>query len=365
MRIVLSGYYGFDNAGDEALVTAISNSLRAVDGTVEITVLSGNPERTAIVHGIRAVSRVNPLVLIRELSSADLLISGGGSLLQDVTGPLSIPYYLGIVVLAKLLKTRVVFYAQGVGPVKRRLSRWLIKLVANRVDLITLRDVESAELLRSIGVDRPPISVTADPVFSLRPTIEEIRQAESYLDDLGLDQRQGIIGISIRSWNGFTDQQVALFLDKLAETGHPLLLIPLQHPADVEYSFQVRRLMQSPITIAETQFSSTELMGLISHLRLLVGMRLHSLIFAACVGTPFEGISYDPKVETFLKQFGKQPLFDNANFNPQTVAEIVSQTISSHADTASIILDQAADLKAKSDQNASLVLNVLKQVASE
>ena len=359
MRIVLSGYYGFDNAGDEALLTAISNSLRVVDATIEITVLSGNPARTAIVHGIRAVSRVNPLVLVKELSQADLLISGGGSLLQDVTGPLSIPYYLGIVVLAKLLKTRVVFYAQGVGPVERRLSRWLIKMVANRVDLITLRDFESAELLRSIGVHRPPVSVTADPVFALRPNLEEVQQAESYLSGLGLDKQQGIIGISIRSWNTFTDQQMALMLDKLAQSGHPLLLIPLQHPVDLEYSFQIKGLMKSPVTIAETQFTSTGLMGLISHLRLLVGMRLHSLIFAACVGTPFEGISYDPKVETFLRQFGKTPLFDSADFNPDIVADRVSHAIASRDDKSSNILDQAAVLKEKADQNARLVLSVV------
>ena len=110
MRIVLSGYYGFDNAGDEALLTAISNSLRAVDKTFEITVCR---ESGPDCYGprVRAVSRINPLVLIRELSRADLLISGGGSLLQDVTGPLSIPYYLGIVVLAKLLGPEW-FYAQ-------------------------------------------------------------------------------------------------------------------------------------------------------------------------------------------------------------------------------------------------------------
>ncbi|MGE5543500.1 MAG: polysaccharide pyruvyl transferase CsaB [Bacillota bacterium] len=361
MRIVLSGYYGFDNAGDEALLTAISNSLRAVDTTLEITVLSGNPARTALVHGVRAVSRVNPLVLTRELSRADLLISGGGSLLQDVTGPLSIPYYLGIVVLAKLLKTRVVFYAQGVGPVQRKLSRWLIKLVANQVELITLRDNESAELLRSIGVCRPPVSVTADPVFSLRPTKEEIRQAESYLIELGLQKDQGIIGISIRNWNIYTEHKIAQLLDKLAQSGHPLLLIPLQHPVDLEYSMRIRQLMKSPVTIAETQFTSTGLMGLISHLKLLVGMRLHSLIFAACVGTPFEGISYDPKVETFLKQFNKKPLFGNEDFNPEVVAWRLNQSISNPDNySSSQILNQVAELKEKADQNAMLVLKVLK-----
>ncbi len=362
MRVVLSGYYGFDNAGDEALVTAISNSLRAADATVEITVLSGNPKRTAMAHGVRAVSRVNPLVLTKELSRADLLISGGGSLLQDVTGPLSVPYYLGIVVLAKLLKTPVVFYAQGVGPVRRRLSRWLIRLIANRVDLITLRDVESAALLKLIGVYRPPIYVTADPVFSLRPTIEEVQRAESHFEDLGLDKSQGIIGVSLREWNGFTDQQLAMFLDQLAATGHPLLLLPLQHPTDLEYSLKIKHLMKYPATIAETQFTSTELMGLISHLKLVVGMRLHSLIFAACVGIPFEGIAYDPKVETFLKQFGKKPLFDEKNYSSQTVGEAISQALTNNSD-AILLKVQAADLKDKADRNARLVLDVLNQIA--
>ena len=357
---MLSGYYGFDNAGDEALLTAISNSLRALDETFEITVLSGNPERTATVHGVRAVSRINPLVLVRELSRADLLISGGGSLLQDVTGPLSIPYYLGIVVLAKLLGTRVVFYAQGIGPVNRKLSRYLIKLVANRVELITLRDHDSARLLKSMGVNRPPVHITADPVFSLRPTEEEIRKAESYLAQLGLRKEQGIIGISLRPWDTFSDLQIAGLLDRVAELGHPLLFIPLQHPVDLEYSRRIKTLMKSPATIAESQFSSTGLMGIISHLRLIIGMRLHSLIFAACVGTPFEGISYDPKVETFLRQFNKSPLFGGDDFNLELAAGKVEQAVSDPERESSFIRKQAASLKEKADQNAILALRVLK-----
>jgi len=360
MRIVLSGYYGFDNAGDEALLTAISNSLRAVDNRFEITVLSGNPERTAMVHGVRAVSRINPLVLIRELSRADLLISGGGSLLQDVTGPLSIPYYLGIVVLAKLLGTRVVFYAQGIGPVNRKLSRYLIKLVANRVELITLRDGESAELLRSIGVYRPPVHITADPVFSLRPTEEEVRKAESYLAKLGLQKERGIIGISIRPWETFSDRQIALLLDRVAELGYPLLFIPLQHPVDLEYSLHIKTLMKSPAAVVESQFSSTGLMGIMSHLRLMIGMRLHSLIFSACVGTSFEGISYDPKVEAFLKQFNKSPLFRGEPFDPELVVGKVEQAISDRDRDSAIIIKQVADLKDKADENATLALKVLK-----
>ena len=43
-KILISGYYGFANAGDEAMLTAIIESLRQVEKNVELTVLSGNPE---------------------------------------------------------------------------------------------------------------------------------------------------------------------------------------------------------------------------------------------------------------------------------------------------------------------------------
>lgn len=361
MRIVLSGYYGFDNAGDEALVTAISSSLRSGNDSLEITVLSGNPKQTARAHGVRAVSRVNPLVLIKELYQADLLISGGGSLLQDVTGPLSIPYYLGIVVLAKLLKTPVAFYAQGVGPVNGKAGRWLIKVVANRVDLITLRDAESAQFLEEIGVSIPPISVTADPVFSLRPGAEELAEAKDYLASLGIDQSQGILGISLRSWTNFSDQQISLFLDNLTEHGLQLLLLPLQHPADLEYSRRINRLMKKPAVIAEKPMSSIQLMGLISHLSALVGMRLHSLIFAACEGIPFEGISYDPKVETFLQEFGKEPLFSDDNFDPAAIAEKAIKSISNYPAQSAGIQQQVLHLKEKADINTRLVTQLLQR----
>ena len=86
MKVVLSGYYGFDNAGDEALLSAIKSSLHQLRG-VEITVLSGNPHKTAQLHGLQAVYYMNPLQLIKELGQADLLISGGGSIFQDITSP--------------------------------------------------------------------------------------------------------------------------------------------------------------------------------------------------------------------------------------------------------------------------------------
>src|SRR5450830_146125 len=92
MKIALSGYYGFDNAGDEALLNAITSSIRRLAPDAEFVVFSGSPEKTASQHGIRAVYYKSPASVWRELRDADLLISGGGSIFQDVTSARSLPY---------------------------------------------------------------------------------------------------------------------------------------------------------------------------------------------------------------------------------------------------------------------------------
>ena len=43
-KIVLSGYYGFSNAGDEAMLYSILRSLTMTIDNPEITVISGHPE---------------------------------------------------------------------------------------------------------------------------------------------------------------------------------------------------------------------------------------------------------------------------------------------------------------------------------
>ena len=92
-KIVISGYYGFANAGDEAMLTAIIKSLRSTETAVELNVISGDPVGTAARHRVASIHRFNPLEIVPALAGCDLLISGGGSLLQDVTSKRSLLYY--------------------------------------------------------------------------------------------------------------------------------------------------------------------------------------------------------------------------------------------------------------------------------
>ncbi|NLC07142.1 MAG: polysaccharide pyruvyl transferase CsaB, partial [Syntrophomonadaceae bacterium] len=353
--IVLSGYYGFDNAGDEALLAAISGTLRELKPEINIVVLSASPRRTQELHGVAAVSRFNPISLIQTLKRADLLISGGGSLLQDVTSWRSILYYLGVVTLALILGRPVMFYAQGIGPIRRPWARWLTRVIANRVRLITVRDQDSLNELKNLGITKPPAYVTADPVLGMRaaagltekktgiktenslflPTTNASASAAasalttdsaiasattSYIEsdaaiapDISAGTATGTrrrIGFALRNWQGMTGFKAAVAeaADYLTEQGWEVVFVPLHYPDDLAATRDIVGQMQYPSRIIEERLSVQEVMQELATFDLLVGMRLHSLIFAAALGVPMLGISYDPKVNAFLEQLGEKPV---------------------------------------------------------
>lgn len=354
MHVVLSGYYGFDNAGDEALLSAITSSLKAKRPDIEFTVFSGNPNRTSFLHDIPAVYYMHPVKIIKELKKADLLISGGGSIFQDVTSLRSFLYYMSIVALAKILGCPVMFYAQGIGPLNRRISRFFMRLLAEKVDLITLRDEESGQFLKSLGVKRE-YKVTADPVFSLKP---DKARAENLLKELGIPQDANCIGVSVRSWDKLEGYQnnLAKALDYLGEKGYQILFLPLSYPDDALEAEKVASFMRNKPYMVNRPLDSAQHLALISRLDFMVGMRLHALIFAAVSGVPFAGISYDPKVEAFLKQFGLKPLtIKNGDIRTE-LAELIA-----NKEMHGIINSKTEELFLRAEENAYLAISLLKR----
>ena len=170
-RIVISGYYGFRNSGDEAVLRSILLALEeegAAQGVrIEPVVLSADPAWTSAMYGVESVRRMHPGDLWKALRGSDGLISGGGSLLQDATSAKTIPYYTGVMKLAQLLGKPTFAYSQGIGPVNRRWMDPLIKGVMKRSAYVSVRDVESAALLGRIGVPAERIEVVPDPVMGL------------------------------------------------------------------------------------------------------------------------------------------------------------------------------------------------------
>lgn len=361
MKIALSGYYGFDNAGDEALLSAITSSIKNLAPEAEFVVFSGSPEKTASLHGIRAIYYMHPFKLLKELFTADLLISGGGSIFQDVTSTRSLFYYITVVALAKILNTPVMFYAQGVGPINKNISKKLMRLVANRVNFITLRDVESGELLTSIGVTKPPRQITADPVFALKADEKDIAKIQTIINQINPDNRP-MIGVSVRKWEalGTYQQELAYLLDDFINQGYQVIFIPLAYPQDIEESNKVIKLMQNKAFIIEEPLTSKEHLALIAKLDFLIGIRLHSLVFAAQGGIPFAGISYDPKVSAFLETFGLKPLTLEYEKMKREVANLLNDS-----QLKNLITQKARELSKESEENAKLALAIINRHKSE
>ncbi|MDK2820479.1 MAG: hypothetical protein PWP31_444 [Clostridia bacterium] len=358
-RIVISGYYGFQNTGDEAVLYSIIRALKLLEPSLEITALSHNPKHTKENFGIKAVNRWRLSAIAKAISQSDLLISGGGSLFQDVTGPKSLIYYLGIVVLARLLKKPVIIYAQGLGPLKHSWSRWLTAKVLNNVQLITLRDSESRQFLEGLGVKKPPVYVTADPVLGLKPENLDLESGKEKWEQLGLEKP--VIGISVRSWPGAKSfwPILARVADDLVNKGWNILFLPFHFPSDVDACRQVARLMHNPSVILKENMDLSKIMAIIGELDFLIGMRLHALIMSAIMGVPFLALSYDPKVSS-LARLTEQPLISSlTNVTYKKFSQAVEEALLCLEDNKDKVEKAVIDLRPRALDTARLVTEFL------
>jgi len=305
MHLVISGYYGYGNTGDEAILAALTDELRHRYPDVQLTVLSADPEVTARHYGVEAIPRWSLPAIWQALRGADLLISGGGGLIQDATSRLSPLYYLAILRLARLAGTPYMIFAQGLGPLRCRLTRWATARCFRGAAAITVRDEPSAQLLSQLGVTAPPVEVTADPALLLAPCPPH--RTDELLRELGLSEAAPLIGIALRSWVGFDVVRPAAALIRhlhQSQAGR-VLLIPFQPDEDLNLAWRVASEAAVPVTILDQALEPRELLGVVSRLDLLVSMRLHGLIFAASAQVPAIALSYDPKVEAFASRAGQ------------------------------------------------------------
>ncbi len=287
--ILVSGYYGYHNSGDEAILASLCQDLVSLGiKRTEIIVLSGNPADTMAVHQVQAIPRYNFPAIIQALRRCELLISGGGSLFQDASSWRTIPYYLGIIKMALASRVKVLAYAQGIGPVSSKFYQKRIASVFTDIDGITVRDEASAQLLNDWGLGKELIKITADPVFNLRFETE---------------QKQGIT-LNLRPydhWRQDFPQWIGLLRHWIETLGWSIDFIGLG-PGDNEMGEELKKVVPGiNHRQASNWFEAAQLMG---GNEICLAMRLHGIIFAALGGSLPIGLCYDPKVRAIGSQLG-------------------------------------------------------------
>jgi polysaccharide pyruvyl transferase CsaB len=359
-NVVMSGYYGFGNAGDEAILQSIHQNIASSGGDIAITVLSSDPEDTKLRYGYDAVNRFAVIEVLRTLRRCDALVSGGGSLLQDYTSTRSLMYYLMIILLTEMFRKKVMVYANGIGPVRKKINRALVRRIVGKADVITLRDAVSAQELLSMGVHRDDIRVTADPVFTLSGVTRA--EAHALLSKSGIPDDRPYVCVSVRNWSGMGTfrNKIAALCDHICETyGRTIVFVAMQTPNDISISYEVARLLKNKAYVLDTRYTAEQIMGIIGAADFILAMRLHALIFAARMCVPLIGMVYDPKVDAYIRALDMPSAGDVTAFSPEAARAAVEAVMGDRGKYVQTLRDKSVEFEAMAREDARQLLKLL------
>lgn len=359
--IMISGYYGFKNSGDDSILKAMLMSLRKLKPDIRIVVLSKNPEETGKNYNVETIDRFDFIKIYRYMGRTKLLISGGGSLIQDITSNKSLMYYLGIIRAAKTRGAKVMLYANGIGPVKNVSNHRHIRRVLNETDLITLREQSSLDELKILGVDKPETYVTADPAFTLE-TADEAAMNEVF-EECGLKKNEKYFIISLRAWDRLDEnfeKYISEFADYIYDRyGFKPVLLPMQLKYDTDICLRTAKLIKCDNITIGKQYTPSKLLGIIENAEFVLGMRLHTLIYAARVKTAVIGLVYDPKVRAMMDYMGQNYVLDVENMNFEKLKEYADSIIENKDNIAQELNDMSLKAEIKAEENAELAIKLL------
>ena len=285
-KYVISGYIGFDNFGDEAIAKVLTSHLKKLDAE-KITVLSSNPHKTARLYNVYSANYLN---FFKPILESDILISGGGSLLQDVTSLKSLIYYLTVIVTALVFNKKVIIFAQGFTPFKTKIGKFLTKFILKYCDKIYVRDAKSQEILGNMNIKS---ELVADPVFGMNVPLVEKKEG---------------VGVQLRGFHTLTEDFLQNLAKKISETFNTetIKLFSLQDSIDLPVLENFAEMLRKNGVNCEIYKNLTVEKATVelSKLEYLIGMRFHANLVAAKAGVKVLGINYDIKVLNLAQHIG-------------------------------------------------------------
>lgn len=310
-KITIHGFYGQGNLGDEAILKALLQEFNKCSN-IKVVVFSDNPKQVSAKHGVKSVpsiGRRSALRRIWEIKTSDLFILGGGGLLKDYgTDSLNLEKWLKLLQLAEKFKVKTALCAIGIENILYDDSKILLKDTLDKVDLITVRDHNSKDILKDIGV-RNEIKVVTDPCVLLTSA------DPGKTKDISMPPK---VIICVRHWynKGFYIEKPEInenFIRSLSTAADFLVeqynatidLIPMRttdYDDDRVVSNQVLSYMKHKdgVHIHSRAPEVDEFIEMAKQSSLIIGMRLHSLILGASAGVPVIGLEYMPKVKAFM-----------------------------------------------------------------
>jgi polysaccharide pyruvyl transferase CsaB len=363
--VIISGYYGFGNIGDDAMLRSIVDNLRHQNPDIKILVLSKRPEETSKNYGISSINRQDILAVYNAMRHSRLFIYGGGNIIQDSTSTRSLMFYLSTAWLAKKLKLKVMFYANGIGPINKPLNFEYSRKILNKADVITVREKLSFDELEKMGINKPKIALTADAAFSVH--IDGDTQLDNIFNKERIPLDGKYAGFSVRKCPGLEKHQHGKYEQTIAEiadyvyTKYNLkpVFIPMEYNADIITIQNILSRMKTDGFVIAANHSVSEILTIVQRLDIMIAMRLHALIFAAYMNVPFVGISYQPKVQGFLEYVNQPSVGDVKGISFESMRTKVDFVLENRQAIKDKLTESVQDLISKSEENSRLAADLI------
>lgn len=295
-KVCISGYYGFDNFGDETILKILVENIKKFNNPPSITVFSSNPNKTENNLNVNCVYSFNLKHIIKSIITSDCLISGGGSLLQDVTSSKSLIYYLAILTIAQIFRKKTIIFAQGIGPINNKKLEKLTAFILKRASYVTVRDNKSLALLQNWGINAIKCS---DPVWNIK---------------LPQKKENNKIGIQLRECKNIDNN----FVQELAKnvckyySNKEIQVLSLQNKQDLDICNQFKenllKINQNINVEVIENTSNDKIIEDINNLDTLIAMRFHACLVAIKSNVKLLPISYDIKVKELANEFDLQTI---------------------------------------------------------
>jgi len=387
-NILIGGYYGAENLGDEAILECMLKDLRALRSGLDFFVTSWDPAETRKQHKVNAIHWKDLPEILKIGQKSSMIILGGGGLFQDYWGidPKTylrnscrdITAYGSLPLMANLLGIPCMIYAVGLGPYKSTEALQHTKFAFENSQCSTLRDPDSMELLRKSGYfidNKNPIpKVLADPVFTLCYDCDDDRNATELLLENNIDIQGNKLAVVLRHWDpdgiGLDWlENIAAGINHFIATNNTFQVVLLSFQNNILSAItndgEINKLLlkfdnQNKFHKINERLTPRIAQAIFNKCDLVLGMRLHSLIMGINAKTPVVGIPYDPKITSLMKTAGLENFC--CNEFPPGITEIAEKLENAiiRRDTVKAIMQNYSEISFSAAKlNARIAIDLL------
>ncbi len=361
MKVLLIGYFGYNNFGDELMLqNAIRHLLRSgIAKEIYIPLNNTTPsslDRTKL-KAFSIKGRMGKLKLLKNILKCRRIIWSGGTCLYESQNNnlANILFILLICILCKITSKSFEFASIGIGEIHTKTGRFLIKRILETASATSFREKDSFQKAKELAPHSQTFRNCGDIFF--------LQEESQYTPKPNKKTRRltvGFAGVGAFDKNCTFINQTAKSLDNITESlDCRVLFIPMQigDNADNALHKSILSKMSSPRASITTPQNVKETIETMSKCDFLIGMRLHAIAMSDLMNIPNIAIKYAPKVEQYTKKSEMGFFKRTFRTTDHIHAEHITEAIKKYRNNGQFLNSEKKEsLKAFSHQNTNATI---------